>query len=91
MIPNVAAELLGIDESEVGEATLKDMYEEMDKNQDGKITKDELINYLKEMEQDWDFQTDSVWRKKSSGKWNEENKFSLWDRYLLRLKVTEST
>lgn len=49
-IQNVAAELLGIEEGEAGEAALKDLFEEIGKNGDGKISKEELIKHLKELE-----------------------------------------
>ena len=47
MLSKMAADLLGIDEGESVEAATKKIYDEIEANQGGKVTKDELLEYLK--------------------------------------------
>ena len=50
MIQKVAAELLGMEDGEAGESLLKNMFEEMDSNSDGMVTKEELLEHLRQLE-----------------------------------------
>ena len=52
MIQKVAAELLGMEDGDAGDAMLKNMFEEMDSNSDGMVTKEELLEHLKQLEQE---------------------------------------
>ena len=52
MIQKIAAELLGVEDGEGSDDFLKDMFEELDAKQDGKLTKEELLEFLKQLEQE---------------------------------------
>ena len=52
MLQKLAQDLLGMDEGEASDALMKNLFDEIDTNQDGKVEKGELLEHLKQLEQE---------------------------------------